>query len=73
MVLHRFAQLTFPDNFSTKVDMRKVEVAILRPWITTNVNQYVGMEDDIAINMVMAELEREDTPDPRRIQVNCPT
>ena len=28
------------------------------------------MEDDIVVNLVMAELEKENEPDPRRIQIN---
>jgi serine/arginine repetitive matrix protein 1 len=28
------------------------------------------MEDDILVNLVMAELEKENEPDPRRIQIN---
>jgi hypothetical protein len=32
--------------------------------------QYVGFEDDIIINLCMAELEKEEEPDPRRMQVN---
>ena len=28
------------------------------------------MEDDIVVNLVMAELEKEAEPDPRRIQIN---
>ena len=31
---------------------------VLRPWVTKKVTTYVGYEDDILINMVMAELEK---------------
>jgi hypothetical protein len=34
------------------------------------VTSYLGMEDDILVNLVMAELEKENEPDPRRIQIN---
>ena len=53
-----FGRLKFPANFSTKVDMRKVHLEVLRPWVTKKVTQYLGLEDDIVINMAMAELEK---------------
>ena len=55
-----------------QVDLGKVHIDVLRPWVTKKVCQYVGMEDDIIINMVMAELENADdeNADPRRIQIN---
>ena len=36
----------------------------------SQVTAYLGMEDDILVNLVMAELEKENEPDPRRIQIN---
>lgn len=62
-------KLKFPKHFSKKCDMRKVHLDVLRPWITRKVTQYVGVEDDILISMVTAELEKEHSPDPRQIQV----
>ena len=65
----RFAKMKFPDSFSTKAQMSKVNLDVLRPWISKKVEQYVGFEDDIVVNMAMAELEKSDVPDPRRMQV----
>ena len=48
----------------------QVNIEVMRPWVTKKVTAYLGLEDDIVINMVMAELEKEDEPDPRRMQVN---
>ena len=62
-------KLKFPKHFSKKVDMRRVHLDVMRPWITRKVTQYVGVEDDILISMVVAELEKDDYPDPRQIQV----
>ena len=36
----------------------QVHLEVLRPWVTKKVTQYIGLEDDIIINMVMAELEK---------------
>jgi hypothetical protein len=65
------AKMKFPAEFSQKVEMAKVSLEVFRPWVTKKVAGYVGFEDDILINMVMAELEAEKVPDPRLIQINC--
>lgn len=68
--LCRYATMKFPSNFAKKVDMRRVHTEVMRPWVAKKVLQYVGMEDDIVVNMVMAELEGQgENPDPRKIQV----
>ena len=38
--------------------LKQVHLEVLRPWVTKKVTAYVGLEDDIIINMVMAELEK---------------
>ena len=35
-----------------------MHIEVLRPWVTKKVTQYIGFEDDIIINMVIAELEK---------------
>lgn len=34
-----FAKMKFPPQFATKVDMRKVHLEVLRPWVTKKVTQ----------------------------------
>ena len=38
----------------------QVNIEVMRPWVTKKVTAYLGLEDDIVINMVMAELEKEE-------------
>ena len=38
--------------------LKQVHLEVLRPWVTKKVTVYIGTEDDIVINMVMAELEK---------------
>ncbi|EKX39736.1 hypothetical protein GUITHDRAFT_60382, partial [Guillardia theta CCMP2712] len=65
------ARMKFPPEFATKVDMRKVNLDILRPWVAKKVTQFVGLEDDIITNMVrLPTLLKEHDPDPRKIQIN---
>ena len=102
------AKMKFPPEFAQKVEMPRVHLEVLRPWVAkkvcslqrpavyvparcpylsiripvnlrvtkatkrTQVTGYLGMEDDIVINMVMAELEKENEPDPRRYMSCAP-
>ncbi|KAJ9116678.1 hypothetical protein QFC20_000612 [Naganishia adeliensis] len=61
----------FPKEFTEKVDIRKVNLAIMRPWVTTTVTELAGIEDDIVIEFVMQLLESKEDPalDPRKMQI----
>jgi len=62
----------FPEHFDTKVDMSKVSVDVLKPWIRRRITEFVGFEDDITINYCMSQLTEpsEKGLDPRLLQVN---
>lgn len=49
------SKMKFPPEFSQKVDISKIHLEVFRPWVAKKVTGYLGMEDDIIINMV-AEL-----------------
>ena len=58
MQFARFAQiLSVP-----KVDMRKVNLQVIRPWITNKVIELVGFEDEVVIEYAMGLLEDESKP-----------
>ena len=59
----------FPAVFSERVDMSKVNVSVMRPWIATRVEQMMGFEDDILAELIMSLLESDSHPDPRRMQI----
>jgi serine/arginine repetitive matrix protein 1 len=46
------AKMKFPPEFVHKVDMTKVHLEVFRPWVAKKVNGYLGMEDDVIVNMV---------------------
>ena len=58
----------FPDSFSTKVDMSKVKMEAMLPWITTEVAKYLGFEDEVVIGYIESQLE-EAPVDPRKMQI----
>ncbi|KAG5513542.1 hypothetical protein PMAC_000974 [Pneumocystis sp. 'macacae'] len=60
----------FPDEFSIKVDMDKVNLSVMKPWITQKVIDLLGFEDDVVINFAFQMIESTRFPDPKRIQIN---
>ncbi|KIY47475.1 PWI domain-containing protein, partial [Fistulina hepatica ATCC 64428] len=64
--------LKFPPEFEKKVDMRKVNLTVIRPWVTKKVVELVGFEDEVVVEYAMGLLEDPalPTPDPRKMQIN---
>ncbi|TXT09157.1 hypothetical protein VHUM_02631 [Vanrija humicola] len=62
----------FPPHFSEKVDLRKVNVSVLKPWIAKRLTELMRFEDDVVVEYVYSMLEDRDKPipDPRKMQVN---
>lgn len=60
----------FPSIFSERVDMSKVSVPVMRPWIATRVEQMLGFEDEVLVEFVLGLLEADQFPDPRKIQIS---
>ena len=44
--------MKFEDNLGVKVDMSKVKVDVLKPWITKRVYEILKMEDDVVVVFV---------------------
>ncbi|WFD18805.1 hypothetical protein MCAP1_001016 [Malassezia caprae] len=59
----------FPSVFSERVDMSKVSVPVMRPWIATRVEQMLGFEDEVLVEFIVGLLEAEQYPDPRKMQI----
>ncbi|KAJ3342868.1 Serine/arginine repetitive matrix protein 1 [Entophlyctis luteolus] len=67
--------LKFPPSFSQKasqVDMSKVNISVIKPWITTKVTTLLGFEDELLINYIFEMLQpTTDKPlDPKQLQIN---
>jgi hypothetical protein len=52
----------FPPSYDIKVDLRKVNIGVLRTWIAAQVTALVGFEDDILVEFVFGMLESKDDP-----------
>merc|ERR1712178_196025 len=53
-----------------QVDMKRVKLDTVKPWITDQINQALGFEDEIVIEMVFNQLEADQFPDPKTLQIN---
>lgn len=52
----------FPPQLGSKVDMRKVELSVMKPWIAKKVNELLGFEDEVVIEYVCGLLEDAANP-----------
>ena len=66
------AKTTFPANFKEKVDMSKVNMETMVPWIQAEVEKYVGFDDEVLVGYVQSQLAPPDgsSVDPRAVQIN---
>ncbi|KAI0066869.1 PWI domain-containing protein [Artomyces pyxidatus] len=64
--------MKFPSQFDKKVDMRKVNLDVIRPWVAAKVVELVGFEDEVVVEYAMGLLEdkAQPTPDPKKMQIN---
>uniref|UniRef100_A0AAV2JGR3 L-threonine 3-dehydrogenase, mitochondrial n=1 Tax=Knipowitschia caucasica TaxID=637954 RepID=A0AAV2JGR3_KNICA len=62
-------QLKFAECLDKKVDMTKVNLEVVKPWITHQVTEILGFEDDVVIEFIFNQLE-EKHPDAKMMQIN---
>uniref|UniRef100_A0A672G4J5 Serine/arginine repetitive matrix protein 1 n=1 Tax=Salarias fasciatus TaxID=181472 RepID=A0A672G4J5_SALFA len=62
-------QLKFAECLDKKVDMHKVNLEVIKPWITQRVTEILGFEDDVVIEFIFNQLE-EKHPDSKMMQIN---
>ena len=69
--LELLKSLKFPQVYKEKVDLRKVNLLILKPWISSKVQEYLGMEDEVVLEYVFSLLEENSMEklDPRKLEI----
>ena len=62
----------WPDCFDRKVNIAKVEMNVIEKWINDKVEEILGFEDEIVVNLAVAELttDQENGICPKKIQLN---
>ncbi|KAK6373881.1 hypothetical protein LTS17_007850 [Exophiala oligosperma] len=63
-------QTKFPPEFSQKVDMKKVNVEVMKKWIAGKISEILGSEDDVVIELVFNLLEGSRFPDIKALQIS---
>ncbi|KAF8794026.1 Serine/arginine repetitive matrix protein 1 like protein [Argiope bruennichi] len=64
-------QLKFNEILNRKVDMNKINLDVVKPWIAKRITDMLGgIEDDVVIEFVFNQLEAEKYPDARMMQIN---
>lgn len=63
-------QMKFGDNLNKRVDMSKVKLDVLRPWISKKITDMLNIEDDVIVEFVYNQLEEEKYPCPKKMQIN---
>jgi len=52
--------IKFADNVTKKVDMNKVKLDTIKPWMATKITELLGgMEDDVVVEYVFNQLEAD--------------
>lgn len=62
----------FPEHFAKKVDISKVSMDVMKPWIARRITELLGFEDDIVVDFCVAQLQdpAEKGLDPKMLQVS---
>ncbi|KAL3072439.1 hypothetical protein niasHS_017413 [Heterodera schachtii] len=62
-------QMKFENVLETKVDLAKINLDVIKPWITLKLNEILGMEDDVVVEYVFTQLEEKEL-NPKKMQIN---
>ena len=58
----------FPASFSRTLDMSKIHISVLKPWIVEEVTKMLGFEDDVLVEFIF-ELLSQPQVDPKDMQI----
>ncbi|KAK5969375.1 hypothetical protein GCK32_010946 [Trichostrongylus colubriformis] len=53
----------------SKINMDKINLDVIKPWITLRINEILGIEDDVVIEYIMSQLEEKNI-NPKIMQIN---
>ncbi|KAJ9612437.1 hypothetical protein H2200_004034 [Cladophialophora chaetospira] len=63
-------QTKFPPEFNQKVDMKKVNIEVMKKWIAGKISEVLGSEDDVVIELCFNLLEGSRFPDIKALQIS---
>ncbi|KAJ2547078.1 hypothetical protein EV175_005360 [Coemansia sp. RSA 1933] len=62
--------MDFSSILKKPVDMTKVSIDAIKPWISERVKELLGLDDEVLYEYIVNMLEESSTPDPKLMQVN---
>lgn len=62
-------EMKFSESLTKKVDMTKVRLEVIKPWVTEKITTILGIEDDVVIEYVFNQLEAEKQVMPKGVLV----
>lgn len=63
-------EMPFSKPLKKKVDISKVNMAVLKPWIHEQIKELLGIEDEVVYEYVINMLTETNHPDPKVMQIN---
>ncbi|KAI9758819.1 MAG: hypothetical protein M4579_002833 [Chaenotheca gracillima] len=63
-------QTKFPPEFNQKVDMKKVNLEVMKKWIAGKISEILGSEDDVVIELCFNLLEGSRFPEIKKLQIS---
>ncbi|KAJ2521222.1 separin protein [Coemansia sp. RSA 1939] len=63
-------EMDFGKILKRPVDMTKVNIEAIKPWISERIKELLGLEDEVLHEFIVNMLEESSTPDPKMMQVN---
>uniref|UniRef100_A0A1I7YYR8 PWI domain-containing protein n=1 Tax=Steinernema glaseri TaxID=37863 RepID=A0A1I7YYR8_9BILA len=61
--------MKFENNLEAKVDLQRVNIEVIKPWITSRLNELLGVEDEVVVEYVFSLLEDQNL-NPKVMQIN---
>ena len=49
--------MKFPEEYKQKVDLAKVKMDALKPWIAKRVTELLGIEDEVLVGYIYEQLD----------------
>jgi serine/arginine repetitive matrix protein 1 len=66
-----FAACACTNRCPLQIDMTKVAINTLKPWISQRITDLLGIEDDVVVALCINMIEDDSNPiDPRELQIN---
>ncbi|KAJ1946999.1 separin protein [Kickxella alabastrina] len=63
-------QTSFSSVLKKRVDSTKVNMEVIKPWISNKIFELLGLEDEVLFEYIVNMLQESTTPDPKVMQVN---